>query len=273
MNAMDVVNSQKIEVIPVSRLVSSVYQRSLSMPRVTRIISRFDVAKLGMPVVSRHDDGSFTVIDGQHRVAAMRTIGVREVRCIVLEGLTLEEEADFFRTQGVDCRPLNALDKFNAGVIAQDPHYVAIDALLKKYDFRVTHQSGCRCIAAVDSLSRIVSMFSFKVLDQVLAYISAAWPTDATIVRREMLAGLAEFVSRFGEGVPVMTFAAQMQDKHPSAMLYEFQGRMNGRATARSSFNRMNRYVFCGVLVDSYNKGMPKNRKLTLNWTPEKEAE
>ena len=50
---------------------------------------------------------------------------------------------------------------------------------------------------------------------------------------------------------------------------------MSAHVGALSGFgiNRMNRYVFCGVLVDSYNKGMPKNRKLTLNWTPEKEAE
>lgn len=260
--------AQRVELIPVCDIVTGGYQRELTASRVARIVSAFNPAKLGVLVVNHREDGTYAILDGQHRLACLRVMGYQHARCVVLSGLTIQEEADYFRFQNENVRALTAFDLFNAGVHAKDPHYVTLKYLLEKYDFRANRSGGPHCIAAVDALSKITQLYGFSVLEQALAFISATWPTDTTIVRREMLAGMAEFVDRFGATVSVQTFAGRMSAKHPSDMLFEFQRRTQGRGTPRNAFNQTIRFTTCGVLVDAYNKGLSSGsrKKLNLVW-------
>ena len=262
---------QLIELIPMQNIVTGAYQRNVCARTVAMIVSKFDPAKLGVLVVNHRTDGTYAIIDGQHRLAALRIMGVAQARCIVLEGMTLEEEADYFRFQNENKRALTAFDTFNAGVCAKDVHFVTLKYLLEKYGFRVSRVGHPHCIAAVDALTRITQLFGFSVLEQVLALIAATWPTDATIVRREMLAGMAEFVSRFGHQITIQQFSARMADKHPSEMLYQYQRRTEGHATTRNSFNPTMRFVLCAVITECYNKGLSSKsrQRLNLNWYSE----
>lgn len=259
---------QKVEMIPTSRIVTGAYQRELTAGRVAKIVNQFSPAMLGVLVVNKRADGTYAILDGQHRLAALRIVGVPEVRCIVLDGLTPEEEADYFRFQNENTRSLTAYDLFNAGVCAKDVHFVTLKHLLDKYGFRVSRTGGPRCIAAVDALSKVTQVFGFPDLEQILAIIAATWPTDATVVRREMLAGLGEFVARFGQKCTVQQFAARMAMKHPSEMLYEYRLRTEGRASGRNAFNPGMRFVLCAVIMEAYNKGLASTsrQRLHLEW-------
>jgi len=259
---------QQVALIPTSQIITGAYQRELMASRVAKIVSVFSPAKLGVLVVNKRTDGTYAVLDGQHRLAALRILGVPEVRCIVLMGLTPEEEADYFRSQNENSRSLTAYDLFNAGVCAKDVHFVTLKYLLDMYGFRVSKTGGPRCIAAVDALSKVTQVFGFDALEHVLAIIAATWPTDATVVRREMLAGLGEFVTRFGSKCTVQQFAARMAMKHPSEMLYEYKRRTEGRVSGRNAFNPGMRYTLCAVIVEAYNKGLASTsrQRLRLEW-------
>ena len=117
---------QQIAMIPTSQIVTGSYQRELTASRVAKIANAFNPAKLGALVVNKRADGTHAILDGQHRLAALRILGVPEVRCILLEGLSPEEEADYFRSQNENSRALTAFDLFNAGVCAKDVHFVAL---------------------------------------------------------------------------------------------------------------------------------------------------
>jgi hypothetical protein len=133
---------QRIESLPVSLLNIGGYQRHVSNVRVARIIANCDPAKLGLIVVNKREDGSYYVIDGQHRLAALRRMGVELVRCILVVGLTAREEAEYFRTQDCCVRALTAFDAYIAGVIAQDQHYLTLQYLLDKHGYRVARYTG-----------------------------------------------------------------------------------------------------------------------------------
>lgn len=71
------------------------YQRLVDEREVDRLIRDWD-DRLLEPVVVSYRGGRFNVIDGQHRVAAMRKMNGDQnvmVRCKVYSGLTYEEEA------------------------------------------------------------------------------------------------------------------------------------------------------------------------------------
>ncbi len=79
------------------RLTSGLpYQRPVDEQEVDRLIREWD-GRLLDPLVVSFRDGKFHVVDGQHRVAAMRKIyGGKEVMapCTIYNGLTYEQEAD-----------------------------------------------------------------------------------------------------------------------------------------------------------------------------------
>ena len=110
---------QRIECVPLERIVTEQYQRILNMKNVAGIVKNFDPAKLGVLVVSHRADGTYAVLDGQHRLAALRRLGYDAANCIVLEGMTIRQEADYFRRQNENKQSLRINDTFNASLWAE----------------------------------------------------------------------------------------------------------------------------------------------------------
>ena len=240
----------------------------LNMRNVAGIVRHFDPAKLGVLVVSHRADGTYSVLDGQHRLAALRRLGYTSANCIVLEGMSIREEADYFRRQNENKQTLRIADTFNASVWAEDEESMQIKRLMDKYNFRHGKSGQPMCICAIGALQQIIRQFGTEALELTLASIAATWPRDTTILRREMLAGLGEFWKRYAHVVTVPQFEARMQLKIPMDLYQEVRRRTQGKATPGTAFSKSIRFTTCAVLVDAYNKGLrtgSKNR-LKLEW-------
>lgn len=259
---------QRIEELELDKITTGGYQRPLNERRVEKIAAQFDPAKLGLLLVSQREHGRYAILDGQHRLAALRAQGYGRGMAIVLSGLSVDEEANYFRRQNENVTRLNALDLYNAGLMAGDHRYLEIERILTSHGFKVGKEGTPMQVAAVATLAHIVTQFGFQTLDTVFAYIRAAWPTDRTAVRREMLAGFTEFALRYGGKVKPEQFGARMRDKLPSDLFHEHRRRCAGDAHARSAFKPSVRYVLCGVLVEAYNKGLgsQSRQRLMLKW-------
>ena len=259
---------QQIQLIPLAHIVTEEYQRVLNMRNVAGIVRHFDPAKLGVLVVSHREDGTYSVLDGQHRLAALRRLGYAATNCIVLEGMSIREEADYFRRQNENKQTLRIADTFNASVWAEDEESMQIKRLMDKYNFRHGKSGQPMCICAIGALQQIIRQFGTEALELTLASIAATWPRDTTILRREMLAGLGEFWKRYAHVVTVPQFEARMQLKIPMDLYQEVRRRTQGKATPGTAFSKSIRFTTCAVLVDAYNKGLrtgSKNR-LKLEW-------
>ena len=96
----DVVRSYKEAVLKVGELtVDPVVQRTrLSEPKVRKIFANFNPDALGVITVSLRKDLTYVVLDGMHRVEAVRrlTDNTGTMAAHVLEGLSLAEEAEIF---------------------------------------------------------------------------------------------------------------------------------------------------------------------------------
>lgn len=259
---------QRIEQVPLDRMILDVYQRNLNARNIAAIARNFNEARLGVLVVSERSNGFFAVLDGQHRLAAMRQLGIQSANCIVLEGMTLQEEAEFFRRQSENKQNLRVKDLFNAGIYAGDAQCVEIQKLLDKYSFRIGGSGHAKTVNALDALISIVKLYGYEVLEYTLAVIDATWPTDRVVMRREMLAPLAEFGHRFRNKVTVSRFAARMMSKMPADLCRDMKNRNRGASTPGTAFNKQVRFTSCGVLVDAYNKGLgsTSQNRLRFSW-------
>jgi len=246
--------NQNFAHIPLAKIEPGTYQRPTKAEQVNNIVKNFDEAKLGTLTVSRRD-GKYYIIDGAHRLSALRTLGYTHAICEILTGLTPEQEAAYFRNQGQDKRALRPLDLFKAGLIANDEICLQIDEIIKDHSFQIGFAyKDFSQIGAVQALFTIVDDYGSVVLDDTLYFITKAWAGISRAVCSESLLGVAEFISKHGD--------------------VAFNGRLNNSFTAvwgdyreiivKTTSSQKARKHFCRVLVERYNKGLGVKSKKRL---------
>lgn len=93
-------------------------QREFKESQAEKYAANFDFEGMGFPVLN-HRDGNWYIVDGQHRIAALKLIGYadQKVQCECFEGLTEAQEADLFLTRD-DRRKVDSFERFHIAVTA-----------------------------------------------------------------------------------------------------------------------------------------------------------
>ena len=255
---------QSIERVALNEIYIEPYQRVLNNARVKRIADNFDHARVGVLLLSKRGPNSYAIVDGQHRLCAMRQLGLQEAVCIVVDGMSYEDEANYFRIQTRDSTALNAYSLYQAGLEARDEHFLRIDAILEKNEYTVGLKAEPMVITAVNTLTRVMTMQGEAALDLALQSIRDAWHGDSTALRREMLAGVAEFARRYATRFTAETFRKRLGNLLPADLFFEYRSRCEGRVNTNSAFKPIYLQIFCGMLRDYYNKGLGSTSKLRL---------
>ena len=105
-------DGKKIAQIPVELLNLDSYQRNEG-PTVASIAKHWDERKCD-PLLVSYRDGNFYVVDGQHRLAAAKLIGKKDITCVIFE-MNRDEEVRHFMTQRDNVRNLSAYQQMWAG--------------------------------------------------------------------------------------------------------------------------------------------------------------
>ncbi|GHU58877.1 hypothetical protein FACS1894133_4490 [Clostridia bacterium] len=251
--------SQRVERIALSEIKAGDYQRPTSDRQVANIAENFDTAKLGMPVVSERD-GHYYLLDGNHRVAAMRILEFTHAQFIVLEGLDYEAEADFFRRQNENVRQLTKYNLYKAALEANDPLTVNINDVVKNNGFSVGMSTrNFNTISAIYALETVATIHGCKTLSDTLNLLRLTWNGQNQATFREFIVGVAEFVDKFG----TVDFAERMKFKEIGVIWQDYL-QITPRGSRKTSDPAMRR-SFCRVLVDHYNKGLSSNSKKRLS--------
>jgi hypothetical protein len=159
--------------------------RPLRLGDVRSIAYAFDADKFGALFVWYRPDREphhhrYTVIDGQHRLAAVRMMeGYRDQRvpCVLYEGLTMETAAEL--SLGLqDRRNLHALDRFRGELAAHERCAVEVDKVCRALDLELVYAaaaSSTRRLSAVNQLERTWETLGVPGLERVLRVCDAAW--------------------------------------------------------------------------------------------------
>jgi len=159
----------------------------------------FHPEALGKPIVSRREDGTIIVIDGQNRIALCRKVewegwaGDGRIECEVHEGLNLVSEAGLFSLLAGH-RSFTAMSKFLARKTQEDPKVLGIIEVVERNGYQIAAQPSGDTISAVRTLEKIWDKDCKRnphekpsVLNSVLFAIVSAWPyaegsTDQSII-------------------------------------------------------------------------------------------
>lgn len=184
-----------IKTLPVSVLCFAPYQRKHSPMKVKNIVKNFDPVGLGLIYVSKRD-GKYYVIDGQHRYLAIKAKGLKNVECLVFEGLTYEEESRafvYFNT----IKNANRLDRANALLEADDARILKIKSVVEKVGLELDFKGTGRGIRAFTAIERIFDQGGEKHLENVLRLLLDCFGHDNKAFLNYMLLGFHDFVRMY----------------------------------------------------------------------------
>ncbi|MDF1734966.1 MAG: hypothetical protein P1U37_06745 [Minwuia sp.] len=165
------------------------FQRGLgrkSHHLIRRIAQNFQWCLFGIIICTDNGDGTFMVIDGQHRAIAATLHGsVRSVPVFVTDAETLHEQARAFLDINRHRVKLNALQIHKARRTAGDPDAAAIARICDETGItipgNVVSWSNIKPLHAlcIGTLYNVRRMYGDDVLRRSLKVCAAAWPDSA----------------------------------------------------------------------------------------------
>jgi hypothetical protein len=179
------------------------YQRDLSPLYVRRIVREFDPDAFGVIIVSERSDRHAYIVDGQHRIAALKEMGWEDqlVPCLVYRDLSIENEAKAFYKPQSTRRAMTPANRFKARLMAGDPSAIEVKATVERAGYMMNYRTGSspdtREIDAVHAIEYLYRVGGVDHLHDVLSIVRAAWGTDDFKIPGTFLTGLSGFLRRY----------------------------------------------------------------------------
>lgn len=151
-------------------------QREFRAGKAAQIAADLDLEALGYPVINRRD-GHWYIVDGQHRVAALKMIGWgdQQIQCDCLEDLTEAEEAELFLRR--DARTaISVFDKFRISITAERDIETDIDRVVRAQGLVVSRSKNVPgAVSAVGTLRKVYITAGAPTLGRTLRIIRDAF--------------------------------------------------------------------------------------------------
>ena len=232
--------------------VDTTYQRQLDTPRVNRIVKDWDINRAADPLVSRREDGSLWVFDGQHTVVAAKKKGLKTLRCRVYVGLTANDEAIRFATQDDGKRKVAKPDTYRALLNAKAEREVNIEKTLNKFNCsalkRKDERKGMNEAKAITAVEKIYDSLGMPGLEKILTVISNSWKTNhPQAFEPKVMMALWKVVNDNPQ-IDIARLAMVLKDHHPEHVSVE------GSKKTRKNASRHGYFGIAEWIVGQYNR-------------------
>lgn len=245
--------------VPIEEMrVSPLAQREYRAAKAERMAADFDLEALGYPVLS-HRDGHYYIVDGQHRIGALKLIGYgdQNVECEVYDGLDEAGEARLFRRRN-DRTAVRPFDLFKVRITGRDPAACDIDRIVRTEGLRVSSSPDDGSISAVSALEKVYDKDP-AILPRTLRIVRDAFGGRA--LKGEVIEGVALVCHRYN---------GQLEDDVAIDRLAHLRGGVNGllydASVLRKQTGRPRADCIAGAVVAVVNRGRG-GQKLPSWWS------
>ena len=235
------------------------YQRPVKDCDVDKLVREWD-PRLLTPLVVSYRDGRYNLVDGQHRVCAMRKKnGGKDVTalCRVYHGLTYEQEAELYYKLDQAKGHLRLAHATKALVESgADAEIIEIKRLLEGAGFvwaldKPTGESfEIEATRAVINAYRLLGGAAFS---RMLELAARTWPGSPASVKASFLSGMALFLKTYETELDDEVFIKRLSAVDPEEILR--------RGKADFSTNKA-ALRFARVILGKYNSQQRGGRKL-----------
>lgn len=256
----------RLQFVPLEKMrVNPLAQREMKPAWVNKLAAHFDLEEMGNPTVN-HRGEWFHIIDGQHRVAALKSwLGDwegQQVECWTYEGLTDEQEAEkFLKLQ--DRLKAIAFDEFRIAVSAGRPDESEISQIARDLGLMISRSKNG--IMATGTLRKVYSRGGPEVLERTLRIIRDAYGEsgfDAPVID-----GISLFCQRYNGAAPEEKLVAKLSSAHGGV-----NGLLQRGSLLRQQTGSPRSHCVAAAVVDVYNRGVG-GKKLPSWWKTDDETQ
>jgi uncharacterized protein DUF6551 len=232
------------------------YQRDISMALVEQIKNNWDEIASELILVSERKNGKLYIINGQHRTAAARLVGVTKIWARVVQGLNSAQEAALRLKTNVRLTD-KPLERFRAQLAAGDPESHAIVKLLERFGTKVNMtvdpKEGINAVSSIEGLYRVDDGAT---LQETLEFIQAIWGTPGgKHATAAVMRSVAWFLLKHSDTANMERAQAQLKGMGIAA--FDRHARTVGATMGGTLW--LNYYR---SLVELYNEGLGDKSKL-----------
>ena len=225
--------------------------------KVERIVRKFNPAAPGVITVSKRGPVTYIVLDGMHRVEAVRRLTDNQgtILAHVFEDLSEPEEAQMFLDLNAGNQP-NIIEKFLVRQVAEDPTALEIARIVGAYGWKVRVGHNVADIQCVGTLERIYLRSEKKGADPnylqlAIMVITHAWGMEPEGVHAAVVEGIAAMFEEYGDTLDPSTLERKMKSYKGGP-----KGLHTAASTLASTLNIRVPMAVADILVGAYNKGL-----------------
>lgn len=230
--------------------IDSQVQGSLQVKRVNNIVQNFDAKFVGTIVVSKRESGEYFVMDGFHRSTALKRLNIEDAFCEIHEGLTLEDEAQYYLAYNKHRKNPRAVDDYKVSITAGVPEVIAVDSILKELEIEVSESEFRSPKALLDMHKN----YGLEIAKNSIELYADAWGKKNLIGK--YIKVLAKFI-KDNEGRIDLSILANSMKKYKFLDVDQSINQMLVAKTVNSAVKG-----FESLLYYMYNNGLPKDKRL-----------
>jgi len=244
--------------IPVSDLqvVWQEAQRARDERHVAQIVNDFDPDFFGTVTIAHLPDGSYHVVDGQHRVEAVRKIfGDKErVPCVVVRAATKKRAAEIWAAINGNRSKPSPVGRFLVDVTAGKAAETEISKTVNSLGYRISTSPSVGNIRAVSALVAVHRQHGIDVVRGSLALIQQTWGMDITATEASIIRGMAALLAEHATDINQQRFAKTLAKKYTPLRL------IGSAKAAREMFGGNTAEAVKRLLIEAYNSGLASGR-------------
>lgn len=247
----------KVRPVPVAQMrVPPAYltQRPFKPARGNYLAKNFDFDDLGFITINWRD-GIYWIVDGQHRIWAMKAIGLIDDKstvdcCRVYENLTDAESARIFRGLNNGLRVTPFVD-FHLACTEGRRRECDIRRTVEAQSLKISQSPEKGCIGAVGALGKVYDRAGEVVLGQVIRTIRDGFNADHEAFDKLIIEGLGLVFNRYNGRTNEKAVAQRLAHTQ-----YGARGLLLRAEDQRLRTGNLKVQCVAAAVVDLYNKGL-----------------
>ena len=219
-------NPGKIQLIYSKHLHSGLpYQRPVRQAHVNRLIRKWDPKDLTTIEVS-YRDGKYNVVNGQHRLAAMRKMNGGEdlvARCLVYTGMTYEQEAAMYYLLDKTSGHLKLANAIKALLESgTDPSIIDIKQRIERAGFTWALDKPAGATYEIKPVREIINAYQKlggHTFSRMLGLMAGAWHGTQNSLKSGMISGMALFLKTHETELEDYEFIRRLSQVDPAEII------------------------------------------------------
>lgn len=247
--------------VPISKTFIAPYQRGLDERWVEHLARHFNRDKAAVVYLSKRDDGRYAIIDGQHRIAALRKVEGADatVPAWVYSYLGVSDEADRYLAYNRDRHKPSIFDEFKAELLEGDDDALGISSIVGANGMIIKNGPNKNGVQGISALRFVYRQYGPDMLDDVLSILHDSFGDAPGAIRASHIRGLAAFVYRYPDADRnrVVSKLSALGPEGLDAKVLQFQS-----FAAKTS----KEFSVGQVILGIYNSGLRSNGAILAPW-------